>query len=115
MQPQCQHYLAVLSNRVLRSGCLAKDAGLERYLNSIGLSLNAIIPLVFSDPPLTKRQLGWLIISAGVTLALASLLVDVVGAGQFGGLGPAQLQAIGAGTLIILFGLTLLPLGNRPA
>jgi hypothetical protein len=39
----------------------------------------------------------------------------VVGAGQFGGLGLAQLQAIGAGTLIIIFGLTLLPLGNRPA
>ncbi len=70
---------------------------------------------MFSDPPLTKRQLGWLMIFAGVLLVLGSLLVDVVGAGQFGGLGPAQRQAIGAGLFILLFGLSLLPLGNLPA
>jgi hypothetical protein len=70
---------------------------------------------VIADPPLTKRQLGWLMIFAGVSLVLGGLLVDVVGAGQFGGLGPAQRQAIGAGLLSLLLGLSLLPLGNRPA
>lgn len=54
-------------------------------------------------------------IFAGVLLVLGSLLVDVVGAGQFGGFGPAQRQAIGAGLFSLLFGLSLLPLGNLPA
>jgi len=48
-------------------------------------------------------------------LVLVSLGVDLVGAGQFNGLGPAQRQLIGLGALIALFGLTLLPLGDRPA
>lgn len=70
---------------------------------------------MFTDPPLTKRQLGWLILSLGTVLVLMSLGVDIVGAGQFNGLGPAQRQLIGAGVLIALFGLSLLPLGDRPA
>ena len=68
-----------------------------------------------TDFPLTKRQLGWLILSLGAMLVLVSLGVDLVGAGQFNGLGPAQRQLIGLGALIALFGLTLLPLGDRPA
>lgn len=70
---------------------------------------------MFTDPPLTKRQLGWLILSLGTVLVLMSLGVDIVGAGQFNGLGPAQRQLIGAGVLIALFGLSFLPLGDRPA
>lgn len=67
------------------------------------------------DPPLTKRQLGWLCLGAGALLGVATLAADLVGAGQFGGLGPAQRQALaGAGTLLV-FGLSLLPLGSRPA
>jgi len=68
-----------------------------------------------TDPPLTKRQLGWLILSLGAGLVLVSLGIDLVGAGQFKGLGPAQKQLIGAGVLIAFFGLTLLPQGDRPA
>jgi hypothetical protein len=41
--------------------------------------------------------------------------VDLVGAGRFSGFGPAQQQAIGASLLLIFFGITLLPLGDRPA
>jgi hypothetical protein len=70
---------------------------------------------MFTDPPLTKRQLGWLILSLGAILVLVSLSVDLVGAGQFNGLGPAQKQLIGVGVLIAIFGLSLLPLGDRPA
>ena len=68
-----------------------------------------------SDPPITKRQLGWLILLIGVVVILGSLGVDLVGAGQFTGLGPAQRQAIFGGLALTLFGLSLLPLGHRPA
>ena len=67
------------------------------------------------DPPITKRQLGWLIILAGIVVIFGSLGVDLIGAGQFTGIGPAQKQAIFGGLALTLFGLTLLPLGHRPA
>lgn len=70
---------------------------------------------MFTDHPLTKRQLGWLILSLGAALVLIGLGVDLVGAGRFNGIGPAQQQLIAAGVLIALFGLTLLPLGDRLA
>ncbi len=65
---------------------------------------------MFGDPPLTKRQLGWLILFAGLAITLANLGVDSIGAGQF-----AQKQALVGGIALALFGLTLLPLGHRPA
>jgi len=65
--------------------------------------------------PLTKRQLGWLVIAGGTIAALGVLLVDVFRAGAFAGLGPAQWQALGGCALVIVFGLSLLPLGDRPA
>ena len=68
-----------------------------------------------SDLPLTKRQLGWLIILTGVVIIIGSFSVDLIGAGQFTGLGPAQKQAINGGLALALFGFTLLPLGQRPA
>jgi len=70
---------------------------------------------MLSDRPLTKQQLGWLLVAAGLAVAVISLAADFVGAGQFGGLGPAQQQALLAGGALILFGLSLLPLGDRPA
>jgi hypothetical protein len=68
-----------------------------------------------TDVPLTKRQLGWLILAAGSALTAVALAADLVGAGRFNGLGPAQQQALGAGCLLLLFSITLLPLGDRPA
>ena len=70
---------------------------------------------MLGDPPLTKRQLGWLIVATGALLAVASLGAFVFGLGSFGGFGPAQQQALGLGALLILFGLSLVPLGDRPA
>jgi hypothetical protein len=67
------------------------------------------------DPPLTKRQLGTLISALGGLGALAVLLSDWAGAGAFQGFGPAQWQALGGAALVILLGLSLLPLGHRPA
>ncbi|MCC6191978.1 MAG: hypothetical protein IT318_23355 [Anaerolineales bacterium] len=70
---------------------------------------------MLSDPPLTKRQLGCLCLLAGSVLALFTLGADLVGAGRFGGLGPVQRQALAAAGLLAAFGLSLLPLGHRPA
>jgi len=56
-----------------------------------------------------------LIVAAGVVLALVSLAADLVGAGRFGGLGPAQRLALVAAGLVVVFGLSLLPFGRRPA
>ncbi len=67
------------------------------------------------DPPLTKRQLGLLIVAGGVTLAAVTLAVNLLGLGRFNGFGPAkQLALLGAGA-IVLFGLSLVLLGDRPA
>lgn len=67
------------------------------------------------NSPLTKRQLGWLFILAGGGLALGTLSADLLGAGQFNGLGPAQWQALYGSGALALFGLTLLPGGSRLA
>jgi hypothetical protein len=64
---------------------------------------------------LTKRQLGLLMIVVGAAGAVGLLAVDLLGAGQFQGIGPAQRLALGGAGLLVLLGLTLLPLGNRPA
>lgn len=63
----------------------------------------------------TKRQLGLLFIVLGVGAAMAMLAVDLLGAGQFQGIGPAQRRALLAAGAAVLLGLSLLPLGNRPA
>lgn len=68
-----------------------------------------------SDPPLTKRQLGWLFVLAGLLLGLAPFAADLFGAGGFNGLGPAAWQALLGAAALAAFGFTLLPLGNRPA
>lgn len=70
---------------------------------------------MLADPPLTKRQLGWLILGAGGLLTLAGLGIDLVTVGHFKEFGPAQQQAVGGGLLLLIFGLSLLPGGKRPA
>jgi len=64
---------------------------------------------------ITKRQLGIGFILLGLVAIIATFAVDWLGAGNFQGVGPAQRVAlIGAG-LAIVVGITLLPLGDRPA
>lgn len=63
----------------------------------------------------TKRQLGWLFVATGVLGTTAVLLVDVLEAGNYAGMGPAQRLALAAAGGLVLLGLSLLPLGNRPA
>lgn len=64
---------------------------------------------------MTKRQLGLLFMAIGVTAVAAIFGVDLIGTGRFQGVGPAQRAALVAAALLILLGITLLPLGDRPA
>jgi SpoU rRNA methylase family enzyme len=64
---------------------------------------------------ITKRMLGIGFIVIGILGIAAMFIRDVIGAAQFAGVGPAQRLALAVGGLIILVGLSLLPLGNRPA
>ena len=63
----------------------------------------------------TKRQLGLLFIVLGIGAAVALFGIDLLGAGQFEGIGPAQRQALMAAGAVVLLGLSLWPLGDRPA
>jgi hypothetical protein len=64
---------------------------------------------------MTKRQLGLVIMALGVLAIAASFVNDLLGGGDYQGIGPTQrLALLGAG-LVILIGVTLLPLGDRPA
>jgi hypothetical protein len=58
----------------------------------------------------------------GIALALLGLgaiggtvAVDLLGAGRGSGLGPAQQLAVTVGLIVSLVGLSLIPLGDRPA
>lgn len=64
---------------------------------------------------MTKRQLGIVFILIGLGGVTVLFIADFAGASQFDGVGPMQRLALGAGALITLVGLTLLPLGDRPA
>ena len=68
-----------------------------------------------NDFTLTKRQLGALLILAGVAGFAAILGIDVLDAGREGGIGPAQQIGLGLMVVMALAGLTLLPLGDSPA
>jgi hypothetical protein len=64
---------------------------------------------------MTKRQLGFVFIAVGVLAIAGMFLMDLVGAGQFQGIGPAQRLALIGASVVIFVGITLLPLGDRPA
>jgi len=64
---------------------------------------------------ITKRQLGFGLSTIGVLIFIGTILVDLVGAGNFSGIGPYQRIALIGGGLSFLVGLTLLPLGDKPA
>lgn len=64
---------------------------------------------------MTKKQLGYLFIMGGVGAAVGLFGLDLLGAGQFQGIGPAQRMALFAAGGLVLLGLSLLPLGDNPA
>jgi hypothetical protein len=85
---------------------------------------NAILALYGIIPPnhatedrilITKRMVGLALALFGLAIVGGAAVVDLAGAGKWNGLGPAQQQAIAAGVFVILVGLSLIPLGDRPA
>jgi len=63
----------------------------------------------------TKRQLGILLAVVGVAVAGVMMVVDRLGAGEWGGFGPLQWIGLGAGVCFLMVGITLYQLGDRPA
>ena len=63
----------------------------------------------------TKRALGILLSAGGFLVVLALLAVDLLEAGEYQGIGPAQQLGLVVGGAVLLLGLTLIPLGDRPA
>jgi hypothetical protein len=64
---------------------------------------------------ITKRMLGIGFILVGFLGVAAMFVRDLTGTAEFEGIGPTQRLAILAGGVLVLIGLSLLPLGNRPA
>ncbi len=64
---------------------------------------------------MTKRMVGIALLLLGLAIAGGTVAVDWVGAGRWGGLGPAQQLALIVGGIVALTGLSLIPLGDRPA
>lgn len=75
----------------------------------------AILFRMLPNRPLTKKELGWLFLLAGVIGFIAILSVDIIDAGRLGGIGPAQKIALACAGLIAFIGLTLIPLGDDTA
>lgn len=65
--------------------------------------------------PISKRQLGLGLVLLGLLAIIGMLAVDLLGAGQFQGIGPAQRRALLVAGLVVVLGLSLWPLGDRPA
>ncbi len=63
----------------------------------------------------SKRGLGWLLVISGGLGLVGILGIDVLDIGREGGIGPAQQIALGLAVLMLLIGLTLIPLGKDPA
>jgi hypothetical protein len=64
---------------------------------------------------ITKRVLGIAIVLLGIGVTFGTLAVDLVGAGKWTGLGPAQKTALVGGIALVIMGALLIPLGDKPA
>jgi hypothetical protein len=64
---------------------------------------------------ITKRMVGLGLVLIGLVAIVGTISVDLIDAGKWAGVGPAQQLAIVVGGVIILLGLTLIPFGDRPA
>ncbi len=71
---------------------------------------------MFSDDfTITKKQLGWFLLITGILGIIGILSIDVLDTGRDGGIGPAQLFALGLMVITSIIGATLIPLGDEPA
>lgn len=63
----------------------------------------------------SKRGLGWLLLISGGLGIIGIFGVDILDVGREGGIGPAQRIALGLMAVMLIIGLTLIPLGKDPA
>jgi len=70
--------------------------------------------LLHDDFTISKRQLGVLLLIGGVIVLAAMIAAEVLSTGP-GGIGTMQKLGIAVGAVSMVIGLTLLPLGSRPA
>ncbi|PJF25622.1 MAG: hypothetical protein CUN53_11855 [Phototrophicales bacterium] len=63
----------------------------------------------------SKRLLGLLMLFGGIGAFFGILAIDLIDAGREGGIGPAQQIALAAALVVSIVGVTLIPLGDRPA
>jgi hypothetical protein len=63
----------------------------------------------------SKRGLGWLLVISGGLGIIGIFGVDILDVGREGGIGPAQQIALGLMAVMLIIGLTLIPLGKDPA
>ena len=63
----------------------------------------------------TKRQVGIVLFVMGGLAFLGVLALDFIGGGREGGIGPTQQAALFVLGLVALLGLSLIPMGDRPA
>ncbi|GAB4550633.1 MAG: hypothetical protein OHK0023_16790 [Anaerolineae bacterium] len=67
----------------------------------------------YTDWIISKRVLGLIFVGLGALGFVGLLLLDALrGGGEFG---PSQLAALGGCVALTVVGLTLIPLGDRPA
>lgn len=84
--------------------------------NSTQSSTTSDLNAIFNDRfTVSKRQLGIVLLIVGSLGFVGLLALDFVGGGREGGIGPAQRAAIGLMVFVALFGLSLIPLGDKPA
>ena len=75
---------------------------------------NLLVDILNKDFTLTKQHLGFLLLAGGIVMLLAAGLAEIVRSAP-GGFGTVQQIAVLAAITSIVLGLTLLPLGDRPA
>lgn len=63
----------------------------------------------------SKRLLGLLLVIGGIAGFVLIISIDILDVGREGGIGPAQQIALGVCVLMALIGLSLIPLGEKPA
>jgi hypothetical protein len=68
-----------------------------------------------NDYTFTKRHLGMVMLAGGILAVIGLLAIDIVDVGRQGGIGPAQRIALVISALTALIGITLIPLGDKPA
>lgn len=68
-----------------------------------------------NDFTISKRLLGLCMIAAGALGFAAVIAIDLLDLGREGGIGPTQRIALGGCIVLIIVGVTLLPLGRQPA